>query len=236
MIFLILNFGTKFGNYLWRHNVNQIVKLPPKNVETVKQLSSQVSCHSKNCSSLCDLCGRKNWPSWFVVDVYLSSSSNGLKKINLKRHLLQLMWNRANRLKSGGTPLGESTFGRKDRNSYIRTHAIGASKDSSPVILTSFLVNLCLRARGDGCIYCCTPGIHWADWEYVSWTIFSELLMMEWTRLKRSPSMIAYYQQLVPRKLNWLSRHTALRPSDVQGGWMPPPYKVFPSFFLEDKT
>ena len=153
------------------------------------------------------------------------------KRINVKRHRLQLMWNRANRLKSGGTPLGESTFGRKDRNPYIRTHAIGASKDSSTVILTSFLVNLCLRVRGDGCIYCCTPGIHWADWEYVSWTIFSELLMMEWTLLKRSPAMIAYYQQLVPRKLNWLSRYTALRPSDVQGGVDATPLKGFSEFF-----
>ena len=44
------------------------VKPPPKNVESLKQQSCQVSCHLENSSRLCDLCGRKNtyfWPSWF---------------------------------------------------------------------------------------------------------------------------------------------------------------------------
>ena len=34
--------------------------------------------------------------------------------------------------------------------------------------------------------------------------------MMKWTRLKRLPAIIALYQELVPRKLNWLSRYPAL--------------------------
>ena len=164
MIFLILNFGTKFGNYLWRHNVNQNCETSTKKWRICQAIIlPSFMPFAKLFISL--------WPIWkekltivirrrcvFVVIFKWP------EKINVKRHWLQLMWNRANRLKSGGTPLGESTFGRKDRNSYIRTHAIGASKDSSPVILTSFLVNSCLRVRGDGCIYCCTPGIHWADW------------------------------------------------------------------------
>ena len=66
----------------------------------------------------------------------------------------------ANRLTSGGTPSGELTFGRKDRNLYIHTHAKGASQVSPPVLLISSPVILCLRARGDGCIYCCNPGFH----------------------------------------------------------------------------
>ena len=73
---------------------------------------------------------------------------------------LSFVSHRANRLISGGTPSGELTFGRKDRNLYIHTHAKGASQVSPPVLLISSPVILCLRARGDGCIYCCNPGFH----------------------------------------------------------------------------
>ena len=48
------------------------VKLPPKNVESLKLQSCQVSCHLENSSRLCDPSGRKNtyfWPSWFYIQI-----------------------------------------------------------------------------------------------------------------------------------------------------------------------
>ena len=68
---------------------------------------------------------------------------------------LSFVSHRANRLTSG-----ELTFGRKDFNLYLHTHAKGASQVSPPVLLISSPVILCLRARGDGCSYCGNPGVH----------------------------------------------------------------------------
>ena len=41
-----------------------------------------------------------------------------------EKYVHSVVSDRANRLKSGGTPLGDSSFGRKDRNSYIHTTQI----------------------------------------------------------------------------------------------------------------
>ena len=61
--------NSKFWHQIWKLFVTSQCssRLPPKNVESLKQQSCQVSCHLENSSRLCDLCGRKNnyfWPSW----------------------------------------------------------------------------------------------------------------------------------------------------------------------------
>ena len=56
------------------------VKLPPKNVVSLKQQSCQVSCHLENSSRLCDLWGRKPLTTVFVEN---NIGDTSMRKFNV---------------------------------------------------------------------------------------------------------------------------------------------------------
>ena len=120
---------------------------------------------------------------------------------------LSFVSHRANRLTSGGTPSGELTFGRKDRNLYIYTHAKGASEVSPPVILISSPVILCLRARGTAVATVVIRGFTENIMDNIERALDDGVNTFK--ALTRD-DLIALYQELAPRKLNWLSRYPAL--------------------------
>ena len=73
------------------------VKLSRINVESLKRLPCQVSCHSDNSSYLCEPCETKNthfWPSWIAlrtVTIYRPGTQTNKLKLTLA-NFLSFVW------------------------------------------------------------------------------------------------------------------------------------------------